>query len=458
MIYYSVRTRKALKERLSRLPLGLPHYSYGIVCKKFLSMFEETGIQVAELPMPEIYPSYRDLRRPTGDQSRPIHLMFKAFDEFRLLKGAYNIAHVAWEYGSLPSFETMPQLHPKRAYPLNDYIAALKLVNEIWVGCSFTKDTLTRAGLSNVHVIPAPIDMPEESARAAGEEESPFHDSFMHGPLQIIDATRSSIMRGQVEDPAPTPGEGLFMRIADRKLRGGKVFLSIFNPHDPRKNPGPMLAGFQRYCQKRRPSDLLILKILVDGKYNTLDDVLRVILPRRCRESLGSFDLVDCENIVLVCGVMSEPEMDRLYDAVDFYLCTSSAEGQNLPLLEAMARGVVPIAPATTAMADYISEDNSVVVPATEVPVYDSAASAYGLAGARWQEVSAQEVALAVERAAALDRGTFAKRAAAVQMVAERYAPVAVARLVRQRLDAIQKELRFGAKSRTNAAVMAAAQ
>lgn len=104
MIYYSVRTRKALKERLSRLPLGLPHYSYGIVCKKFLSMFEETGIQVAELPMPEIYPSYRDLRRPTGDQSRPIHLMFKAFDEFRLLKGAYNIAHVAWEYGSLPSF------------------------------------------------------------------------------------------------------------------------------------------------------------------------------------------------------------------------------------------------------------------------------------------------------------------------------------------------------------------
>jgi hypothetical protein len=92
MIYYSVRTRKALKERLSRLPLGLPHYSYGIVCKKFLNLFEETGIQVAELPMPKIYPSYRDLRRPTGDQSRPIHLMFKAFDEFRLLKGAYNIA------------------------------------------------------------------------------------------------------------------------------------------------------------------------------------------------------------------------------------------------------------------------------------------------------------------------------------------------------------------------------
>jgi hypothetical protein len=43
-------------------------------------------------------------------------------------------------------------------------------------------------------------------------------------------------------------------------------------------------------------------------------------------------------------------------------------------------------------------------------------------------------------------------------MVAERYAPAAVARLVSQRLDAIQKELRLGAKSRTNATVMAAAQ
>ena len=457
MIYYSVRTRQALKNRLARLPLGLPHYSYGVVCGKFLHLFEELGVEAVELPMPEIFPSYREARRSASDQPRPIHVMFKAFDEFRLLKGAYNIAHVAWEYSELPSFETMPQNHPKRAYPLNDYVHALRLLDEIWVGCRYTRDTLQRAGLGNVHVIPAPIAVPEPEPRPRPERDGIAREALMRGPLQIIDATRASILRGQVEDPLAMPGEGLFMRIADSKQRGGRVLLSVFNPHDPRKNPGPMLAGFQRYCQKRRPSDLLVIKVLVDGKYNTLDDVLRVILPRRCRESLCAFELIDCENILLVCGLMSDAEMDRLYRATDFYLCTSSAEGQNLPLLEAMARGVMPIAPATTAMADYINPDNAVVLPTTEAPIYDSAASAYGLSAARWHEVSAQQVALGIERAVSLDRGSVAKQGAAVRRVAEAYAPSAVGRLVSRRLSAIAESLR-GPGSRADAPMMAAAQ
>lgn len=458
MIYYSVRTRQALKDRLAHLPLGLPHYSYGIVCGKFLKLFEQIGVAAVELPMPEILPSYRDARRPGAEQSRPIHLMFKAFDEFRLLKGAYNVAHVAWEYGELPSFGRMPQWHPKRAHPLNDYVYALRLLDEIWVGCSYTRDTLQRAGLPNVHVIPAPIEVAGDEQRRIGSEETPSRTALMRDPLQIVDGSRVSVARGQAEDPAPTPGEALFMRIAECKLRGGKVFLSIFNPHDPRKNPGAMLTGFQRYCQKRRPGDLLVVKILVDGKYNTFDDVLRVILPRRCRETLGSFDLIDCENILMVCGLMSDAQMHRLYSAADFYLCTSSAEGQNLPLLEAMARGVVPISPATTAMADYVNDGNAVVLPTTEAPVYDSAASAYGLSGARWREVSAQEVAHGIERAASLDRGSFAKQAAACRTVAEGYAPSVVARLVNQRLSAIADTIRADPRGSGRAPIMAAAQ
>ena len=125
MLYYSVRTRQALKDRLEHLPLGLAHYSYGIVCERFLKLFADMGIQTVELLMPEIYPSYREVLSDARDTSRPIHLMFKAFEELRVLKGAYNIAHVAWEYSNLPSFDRIPQSHPKRAHPLNDYVDAL---------------------------------------------------------------------------------------------------------------------------------------------------------------------------------------------------------------------------------------------------------------------------------------------------------------------------------------------
>ena len=144
---------------------------------------------------------------------------------------------------------------------------------------------------------------------------------------------------------------------------------------------------------------------------------------------------MDCENIILACGLMTDGEMDRLYRAADFFLCTSSAEGQNLPLLEAMARGVVPVSPATTAMSDYITEDNSVVLPATESPIYESAASAYGLTNAHWYEVSAKEVKLGIERAVSLHSDTLeTKRATVIETVSKHYSPAAVIPLVDQRV------------------------
>ena len=59
--------------------------------------------------------------------------------------------------------------------------------------------------------------------------------------------------------------------------------------------------------------------------------------------------------------------MDALYEAADFYLCTSIAEGQNLPMLEAMSFGVVPVSPRHTAMRDYLDNDNSVEVSFRQV-------------------------------------------------------------------------------------------
>jgi len=435
-LYYSVRTRQALKEAFEQVPLGLPHYSYGIVCSKFLRLFADLGIEPTELLMPEMYPSSAYVNRHNATMPRPIHLMFKSFEEFRLLKGAYNLAHVAWEYRKLPTFDRLPKFHAKWVHPLNDYIHALSLPDEIWVGCAFTKETLIRAGVSNVHVIPAPIAVAQRSYQADDDPERPGNAM---GPLQIFECTRSAMAWARSQELNSLPGESLFWRMDDCKSRSGKIFLSVFNPHDPRKNPGAMLAGFQRYVREGRQNDLLVIKILVDDNYNKFSDVLRVILPRRCAESLNSFDFIDCKNIVLVCGLMTDQEMGRLYSAADFYLCTSNAEGQNLPLLEAMARGALPISPATTAMADYICDDNAIVLPTTEGAVYDSVATAYGLQETVWDEVLTGEVAAGLERARSLHRDTIeVKRGAAVKSVRDRYAPEIVSNLVQQRLGAIE--------------------
>ena len=101
MIYYSHRTRKALAEGRSYLPLGFAHYSYGTVCRKFLDVFREGGLEAQELLMPEIYPSPAHLF-PSNALARPLHIAFKPYEEIRLLKGAANVAHVAWEFDRLP--------------------------------------------------------------------------------------------------------------------------------------------------------------------------------------------------------------------------------------------------------------------------------------------------------------------------------------------------------------------
>ena len=66
MIYYSHRTRKALAEGHTYLPLGFAHYSYGSVCQKFLKLFEGSGLKAQEVVMPEIYADAAHLQRAAG--------------------------------------------------------------------------------------------------------------------------------------------------------------------------------------------------------------------------------------------------------------------------------------------------------------------------------------------------------------------------------------------------------
>jgi glycosyltransferase involved in cell wall biosynthesis len=117
------------------------------------------------------------------------------------------------------------------------------------------------------------------------------------------------------------------------------------------------------------------------------------------------------------------------------YLCTSSAEGQNPLLQEAMACGVAPITTRHTAMLDYINEDNAIVIRSERRPI-DRPDTAMGTdPAASWHLCRSGDVARALRQFAGL--GESARRglgARARATIARDFSVATVARLIQSRL------------------------
>jgi len=431
MIYYSHRTRKALAEGRLFLPLGFAHYSYGTVCRKFLDIFEERGLAARELTMPEIYPSPRHLF-PPSPTARPLHIAFKPYEEIRLLKGAANVAHVAWEFDKLPRFDDLPGNHPKRSNAMNDYVHVLGMVCEVWVGCSYTKRIFEAHGLANVKVMPAPI-------KGAGQGRSfPRQPNLAFHRIGSLRLTRANIaMYVERGDPSKLD-TGTLLHTEECSLSGGRVFLSVFNPGDPRKNAAALILGFQEFIQRSKRNDLLIIKLVLDGTKGSLRKALSEQLPKFFDEIGVPFGLVDCANIMVVRDHLSAEEIAMLYQAADFYVCTSGAEGQGLPVQEAMAAGLVPISTRETAMEDYVDEENGIVMQAASAPIPYQVSAAYGISGVTWRRVGPHEVARALAEAASLPASDYARRSrAAVDRIEALYGFAPVAARLAERIEVL---------------------
>jgi glycosyltransferase involved in cell wall biosynthesis len=407
MIYYSHRTRKALADGHTYLPLGFAHYSYGSVCQKFLKLFKEGGIKSQEVVMPEIYANAAHLSTIEGG-TRPVHLAFKPYEEFRLLKGAANVAHVAWEFDKVPNFAELPFDHPRRDNILNDYVHVLGMASEIWVGCEYTKAIFAAHGLKHVEVMPAPIE-------TRLQEDDDDLSAGLH-KIGCLEFTRKAITECVESTGKPQLDNSTMFRADDCRAAGGRVFFSVFNPGDPRKNVASLFLGFQEYLRRTKRNDLLIVKLVLDGSPQSLRNALAKQLPKYFEYAGVPISFVDCANILLVPAHLSAEELGGLYRSADFYVCTSAAEGQGLPVQEAMAAGLVPISSAETAMADYIKPDHAIVMQTKPAPIPLQVAQAYGLWGLSWRLVDHHEVVRALQIAAEMPQDEYARRSRAARM------------------------------------------
>lgn len=340
--------------------LGQPHYSYRFAEAKFRGAFAAAGVALSLVRMPEYHATAASLDADPATKDSAlgpgglVHLMFRSTEQFRLLKPARNIACYAWEFEVLRDW-TAPGEHP-----FLNQVRMLALCDEIWVPCRFTRDVLRRHGLTCVHVIPAPLQTaPDERLSRADALAAighvgtmPLVHNFLLSPSDNARAALAgarSLIDVLAGHPAPK----------QRPL----VYLSILNPEDFRKNLDAMLRGFHHF-QQEVGAAVLIVKVLTAAERFALERVVAEVVPAK----LAGGSVFASEHIVFLNRFLSEAEMSALFALADFYLCTSLAEGQNLPLLEAMAHGVVPVTTANTAMADYIDPDCAFVIETERQP------------------------------------------------------------------------------------------
>jgi glycosyltransferase involved in cell wall biosynthesis len=140
------------------------------------------------------------------------------------------------------------------------------------------------------------------------------------------------------------------------------VYMTIFNLLDQRKNPQDLITAFL-LAFKDRPDVTLVLKLATTPETacphleHVRDMCLGYGIEHKCR-------------VVIIAGFLSDEDLLALFRATTFYVNTSRAEGACLPLQQALACGRPGIAPAHTAMADYMDDRVGFVIATQPEPTH----------------------------------------------------------------------------------------
>jgi glycosyltransferase involved in cell wall biosynthesis len=217
------------------------------------------------------------------------------------------------------------------------------------------------------------------------------------------------------------------------------VYLTILNPEDFRKNIDPLLRAFT-YFSRQNPDAFLLVKVLTSSARYSLGEVIADVLPNK----MDSGTAIECSNIWFFNDYLNDQSMTSLYQLSDFYLCASICEGQNLPLLEAMALGCVPITTRNTAMLDYINSENAIIVESREVN--NDIRHLAGAVADRAFTISksdVQDILNALVTSADMSEQEYMEKSTlARSAVKEQFSPETVMRRVRKRLEFIEAPAR----------------
>ena len=309
---------------------GAAHYSWKVIRSLYVHGLEKvSGLEVVDIVRPEIYqaPVARQLLGLDGDD---LHIAIKPIEHIRPMYGVKNIFICGWEFPQLSNSS-----HGEG--PFLNQVRILEHANQVWCWSNFTRDNLRKYGIDCAVTLPPPVNFAEDLDRS----------TILDLPSMLLD----SINFLDVATVQP-------LRKVLEKFEGCRTFVSVLNPFDRRKQFQTMLKGFMAALE-RNPDLLLLVKLVIDNDRTTLVNIQEII------NTLYGLS-ARCDRVIFVGETLSDVQVASFIQLGDYYLCTSSTEGLNLPLIEAMGLGVVPVSARNSAMLDYLDEGNSIAMDCEE--------------------------------------------------------------------------------------------
>ena len=374
-------------------------YSYFFVQRAFLPLLERWA------SVQEVSQSSDSLAEAVAGAQRAgqtvTHLSFLPLQYFQLIEGAANLAFPFWEYPHIPNYDVAGN-------PRNNWVRMAECLDLILTACNFTRDAFLRAGVQTpLEVVPVPIadnyfavpawdaqqqvtlDCPcyllpqgepprlrhfaGRAARRTGiRMRERCRSVYRHGVRPLLPAslhrrlaeTSHAVVGKEPPTVVPTPVERFPIPFAasERVELSGIVYTSVLNPFDIRKNWRGIVDAFLRALADREDATLVIkLAVSQRMRQEALHNLLHFYQRLRIRHRA---------KVIVISAYLSDEQMYELARGTTFYLNASHAEGACLPLQDALAAGRPGIAPAHTAMGEYIDDEVAFVVPSRSEPIY----------------------------------------------------------------------------------------
>ncbi len=370
--------------------LGAPGYSHEFVARLFRPLLERWGT------VTEVRDAGRDLQETVDACLRrgnvPIHFSVLPFQDVCIAEGAVNVVMPAWEFPDVPD-------HAFDGNPQNDWPRMADRADLVLVSGPFTANALRRAGTKTpIHIVPVPcpdsyFDLPpwrpsqtrRIDCRAYVFESGGFDDTVaVTSPLtdsrSMLKAVEGSLRRTTRQLLGGQRYAAVSAFIKDRRhasrrrsdrpsLAGlpypevssvelsGIVYTSIFAPDDGRKNWIDLLNAFLVALGDRADATL-VCKLITKNRASVervIDYYLHRGLPHRCR-------------VVFLCDFLTDEQMLQLCEATTYYVQSTKAEGNCLPLMNYLAAGRPAVSPDHSSMSDYFSSRSGFVVESHQEP------------------------------------------------------------------------------------------
>lgn len=344
---------------------GYAHYSYGFAMDSFYNTIKDNDNVFKFFAYPFRVGA---VKTEVRHQKNPVGISFLPPDVSLLIPRLKNICVFAWEFDKLPI-----KSKENNGIFKKDYASALKNYDSVITLSSYSQNTLSDYGIES-HVLPSAVS---EKTVEPGES---IDDLNCYG----LNTVTNSYKQG-----TQTPLQDIL-----RNSKYENRFLYILNPHDIRKNFGNLVTAFVRF-REDHPEAVLLLKMTAQGDLAKLQQTA-------FRREFPSFPETVFENVYFIPEKLSDSKLQLLMNSCQNYVSPSRAEGQNLPLCEAMLSDMICIAPDHTSMSDYVTSDSAIILESNTWIIDETTHKYSDFWGFSWYNVGEQTILDALCKVATL--------------------------------------------------------